>query len=161
MPRAEDWEVAAESPLSADFDEALESMEQPTLASQIQRPWLGARFDENRDSYVLPNGMEFSRELVEVNTAPGGTTNAALRRLVRRMERIQEEPPPAEPRAYRNFAIYCKQCGEYLGLYALGDARIDIAPCKNCTEQKRDEGYTAGYDDGFAYGEDAREKHTG
>lgn len=61
--------------------------------------------------------------------------------------------------------VWCKTCKDMLysgKIKKKGEySEIRILPCENCRKKglasERAEGYTAGYDDGFAYGKDAEE----
>jgi hypothetical protein len=58
-------------------------------------------------------------------------------------------------------AVKCSRCEASLAWVGDGEKLTTIPPCPRCLRKKREEGFQAGYDDGFAYGSDAKEDKGG
>ena len=52
------------------------------------------------------------------------------------------------------------RCGKHVGYieFEPNVSEYEIPACRECQDASREEGYTAGYDDGYAYGSDASEE---
>ena len=81
---------------------------------------------------------------------------------IRRMiyDAISPLQKTAKPkRREQHIAAYCAKCGSIQWVVDRNiTEQVKVPPCRYCIEGAREDGYQAGYDDGFAYGQDAKEK---